>query len=218
MAPLQHKMHNTLRRPPPSAQNHAQGHSSDTEKSAVEVDSSSLTAPAQLYGWKYRSFKLGSLNMPYYASPFTQLIIVSMVCFFCPGMFNALSGMGGGGQLSANAADKANVALYSTFCKWILLALVWCGDHYHWFVETRTELMRYYSGRWFLRRHYYQQTWYQVRTQPGWIWVSRAHCLVERWLLSIYLDTVSMWLPSCRTLIQPTKVDGVYHEHILRLG
>ena len=55
--------------------------------------------------------------MPCYASPFTQLIIVSMVCFFCPGMFNALSGMGGGGQVSANAADKANVALYSTFCK-----------------------------------------------------------------------------------------------------
>lgn len=129
MAPLQHKMHNTLRRSPPSSQPHHQGLSNDIEKSAVEVDSSSFNASAQPYGWKYKSFKLGPLTIPCYASPFTQLIIVSMVCFFCPGMFNALSGMGGGGQLSANAADKANVALYSTFCKWWIIVLVCNGGH-----------------------------------------------------------------------------------------
>ena len=33
----------------------------------------------------------------------------------CPGMFNALSGMGGGGQVDSSAADNANAALYSTF-------------------------------------------------------------------------------------------------------
>lgn len=38
-----------------------------------------------------------------------------MVCFLCPGMFNALSGTGAGGQVDAKAADNAAVALYSTF-------------------------------------------------------------------------------------------------------
>ncbi|PLW35516.1 hypothetical protein PCANC_13547 [Puccinia coronata f. sp. avenae] len=47
--------------------------------------------------------------------PFLQIVIISMVCFCCPGMFNALSGLGGGGQINPNTADNANVALYSTF-------------------------------------------------------------------------------------------------------
>lgn len=66
-------------------------------------------------GWKYKSLKLGSLELPWYASPPVQLVLVAFVCFLCPGMFNAVSGMGGGGQVNANAADKANTALYSTF-------------------------------------------------------------------------------------------------------
>lgn len=33
----------------------------------------------------------------------------------CPGIFNAMTGMGGGGQLSTGANDDANTALYSTF-------------------------------------------------------------------------------------------------------
>ncbi|KAA1114583.1 hypothetical protein PGT21_014339 [Puccinia graminis f. sp. tritici] len=47
--------------------------------------------------------------------PFIQVVIISLVCFCCPGMFNALSGLGGGGQINPTAADNANVALYSTF-------------------------------------------------------------------------------------------------------
>ncbi|EGG13250.1 major facilitator superfamily transporter [Melampsora larici-populina 98AG31] len=50
-----------------------------------------------------------------YRHPLIQIVIVSMVCFCCPGMFNALSGLGGGGQIDATTADNANVALYSTF-------------------------------------------------------------------------------------------------------
>jgi len=41
--------------------------------------------------------------------------MVSMVCFLCPGMFNALSGMGGGGKADHTLADQMNTALYSTF-------------------------------------------------------------------------------------------------------
>ncbi len=41
--------------------------------------------------------------------------MVAFVCFLCPGMFNALNGLGGGGLLSTTASDDANTALYSTF-------------------------------------------------------------------------------------------------------
>lgn len=36
-------------------------------------------------GWKYRALKLGSVNIPWYASPEAQLLLVSFVCFLCPG-------------------------------------------------------------------------------------------------------------------------------------
>ena len=66
-------------------------------------------------GWMYKSLRVGGVTFPWYASPASQLIIVSFVCFLCPGMFNALSGTGGGGQVDATVADNSNVALYSTF-------------------------------------------------------------------------------------------------------
>jgi hypothetical protein len=46
-------------------------------------------------GWMYRQFEIGSLKLPWYASPPAQLLVVAIVCFMCPGMFNALNGMGG---------------------------------------------------------------------------------------------------------------------------
>ncbi|KAK8094353.1 hypothetical protein PG997_001038 [Apiospora hydei] len=70
-----------------------------------------ITRPS---GWQYKGFKLGKREL-WYASPKVQLLMVSMVCFLCPGMFNALQGLGGGGQLDTTANDRANVALYSTF-------------------------------------------------------------------------------------------------------
>lgn len=33
----------------------------------------------------------------------------------CPGLFNALNGLGGGGQVDATTSANANVALYATF-------------------------------------------------------------------------------------------------------
>ncbi|XP_043701477.1 UNC93-like protein 1 [Telopea speciosissima] len=50
-----------------------------------------------------------------YNSPLVQVIMIGFVCFCCPGMFNALSGMGGGGQVDPTAANNANTALYTTF-------------------------------------------------------------------------------------------------------
>lgn len=66
-------------------------------------------------GWRYRSRRIAFLTIPHYASPQVQLLLVALVCFLCPGMFNAVNGLGGAGQLSATTADNANVAVYATF-------------------------------------------------------------------------------------------------------
>ncbi|KIJ66415.1 hypothetical protein HYDPIDRAFT_174514 [Hydnomerulius pinastri MD-312] len=50
-----------------------------------------------------------------YYHPVFQVCMLGFVCFMCPGMFNALTGLGGGGQLDAQSASNANTALYSTF-------------------------------------------------------------------------------------------------------
>ena len=44
-------------------------------------------------GWKYRSLRVGPFKLPCYASPESQLILVSFVCFLCPG--KALSSSSG---------------------------------------------------------------------------------------------------------------------------
>ncbi|CAN1252428.1 UNC93-like protein 2 [Linum perenne] len=48
-------------------------------------------------------------------SPLTQVIIIGLVSFCCPGMFRAFSGLGGGGQVDPTAANKANTATYAAF-------------------------------------------------------------------------------------------------------
>ncbi|PON78547.1 Ion channel regulatory protein, partial [Parasponia andersonii] len=50
-----------------------------------------------------------------YNSPLVQVSLIGLVCFCCPGMFNALSGMGGGGQVDTTASDNSLTALYTTF-------------------------------------------------------------------------------------------------------
>ncbi|RBA21009.1 hypothetical protein FPRO05_08456 [Fusarium proliferatum] len=66
-------------------------------------------------GWKYRRFSLFGKTLPWYASPRIQLGMVAFVCFMCPGMFNALGGLGGGGKTDPTLADNMNTALYATF-------------------------------------------------------------------------------------------------------
>ncbi|KAL3470449.1 major facilitator superfamily domain-containing protein [Aspergillus californicus] len=65
--------------------------------------------------WMYKPIKIGPWTLPYFASPQIQLILVSFVCFLCPGMYNAVSGLGGGGQLHLSDISKSNTATYSTF-------------------------------------------------------------------------------------------------------
>jgi hypothetical protein len=85
------------------------------EKKPAAIEEAGAAPTILPNSWIYRSFKVGPWRIPYYASPPIQLMIVSFVCFMCPGMFNALSGMGGGGQFDKRAGDDANTALYSTF-------------------------------------------------------------------------------------------------------
>ncbi|KAH1532067.1 hypothetical protein KXX18_006356 [Aspergillus fumigatus] len=76
----------------------------------------SIAAPPDLPpGWKYRQRRIFGFNIPWYASPSVQLLLVAFVCFMCPGMFNALGGLGGGGKTDATLADNMNTALYSAF-------------------------------------------------------------------------------------------------------
>lgn len=65
--------------------------------------------------WMYRTFKIGPWTTPYYASPRVQLLVVAFTCFLCPGMFNAINGLGAGGQVNAHDANNTNTALYATF-------------------------------------------------------------------------------------------------------
>jgi len=50
-----------------------------------------------------------------YYHPITQVIMLGFVCFLCPGMYNALTGLGGGGQVNATVSANSNSALYATY-------------------------------------------------------------------------------------------------------
>lgn len=65
---------------------------------APTVDQDDVPRPS---GWMYK--RMGRLG--WYASPKFQLGMVAFVCFLCPGMFNALSGLGGGGKSDPSLAD-----------------------------------------------------------------------------------------------------------------
>lgn len=50
-----------------------------------------------------------------YNSPVSQIFIVGMICFCCPGMYNALNGLGAAGKANTEAATDGNTALSVTF-------------------------------------------------------------------------------------------------------
>ncbi|RPD70831.1 MFS general substrate transporter [Lentinus tigrinus ALCF2SS1-7] len=58
---------------------------------------------------QYRGFKA------VYYNPVIQVFFLGFVCFMGPGLFNALNGLGGGGQVNPTTSANANSALYATF-------------------------------------------------------------------------------------------------------
>lgn len=84
---------------------------------AVVDDYAAAQNPGQVArpkGWIYKGYKVFGKEF-WYASPKVQLLMISFICFLCPGMFNSLTGLGGGGQVDPTIQDHASVALYSTF-------------------------------------------------------------------------------------------------------
>ncbi|KAG2023667.1 DUF895 domain membrane protein [Coprinopsis cinerea AmutBmut pab1-1] len=53
--------------------------------------------------------------MGFYSHPRTQIAMVGFVCFMCPGLFNALNGLGAGGQVDSQTNATSNAVLYGTF-------------------------------------------------------------------------------------------------------
>ncbi|KAI0999451.1 UNC93-like protein [Podosphaera aphanis] len=89
--------------------------SMSSEKNETGLFEDTMVGPNGKARWMYRDLKLGFIHIPFFASPSVQLFMVSFVCFLCPGMFNALGGLGGGGKVDTQLADEMNVALYTTF-------------------------------------------------------------------------------------------------------
>ena len=77
----------------------------DTQLETTTTYVSSEEEARRPAGWMYSPLKIANLTT-WYASPSFQLGIVAFVCFMCPGMFNALSGLGGGGQIDNTLADN----------------------------------------------------------------------------------------------------------------
>ncbi|KAG2135419.1 MFS general substrate transporter [Suillus clintonianus] len=51
----------------------------------------------------------------YYYHPVTQVSMLGLVCFMGPGIFVALTGLGGGGQVNSTVQANASAILYATF-------------------------------------------------------------------------------------------------------
>ncbi|KAF5361662.1 hypothetical protein D9758_007317 [Tetrapyrgos nigripes] len=77
---------------------------SDHEKGIGSDDGSARVVYGQRKGLKR-----------FYYHPTTQVCLLGFVCFMCPGLFNAVNGLGGGGQLDLTTSANANVAVYATF-------------------------------------------------------------------------------------------------------
>jgi hypothetical protein len=50
-----------------------------------------------------------------YYNPYTQIVMLGFVCFMCPGLWNAINGLGAGGQTDARTSANSNAALYACF-------------------------------------------------------------------------------------------------------
>ncbi|KAJ3564728.1 hypothetical protein NP233_g8098 [Leucocoprinus birnbaumii] len=85
------------------------------------LSSSALRISKSPYGKMWRDLKdvplhsrSGGLKTIYYR-PLTQVILLGLVCFMGPGLFNALTGLGAAGQVDSATSANANATLYATF-------------------------------------------------------------------------------------------------------
>ncbi|PFH63264.1 hypothetical protein XA68_15898 [Ophiocordyceps unilateralis] len=76
-----------------------------------------------------------------YGHPWTQILLISLICFCLPGMYNALAGLGGCGQVDSAVAANATVAMLSTMA---ITSLFIAGPLFAW-AGPRISLM---AGGW----------------------------------------------------------------------
>ncbi|RDB28756.1 UNC93-like protein 2 [Hypsizygus marmoreus] len=62
---------------------------------------------ASLESWKTKVHEV-------WRTPLSQILLISIICFCCPGMYNAISGLGGSGQLDSTVAANATYRPYLT--------------------------------------------------------------------------------------------------------
>lgn len=97
-------------------------------------------------------------NIFRYNSPLVQVSLTGLVCFCCPGMFNALSGIGAGGQVDPTASDNSLTALYTTFAVFGVLGGGICnvlGPHLTLFYSCLTYVL--YTGSFLYYNHHHDQ-------------------------------------------------------------
>jgi MFS family permease len=83
----------------------------DIEKESAHTDDE----PLDTTKWYNRGLKIFGHQFQPYSYGGIQILMVSFVCFLTVGMYSALGGLGGGGQLNPYAVNNSNVALYATF-------------------------------------------------------------------------------------------------------
>lgn len=145
-----------------------------------------------------------------YPDPLIQTIILGLICFCIPGMFNALNGLGAAGKADATTTDNANTALAVTFAVCSILAgvrIFWCS--FHWggrIVWNQCELQVT------LKQHRVQYWIGGSSKIVVWLWVFRAS---STWLgIVLYLfwagqltfctlDPTSHTIPSSSSLPVP---------------
>jgi MFS family permease len=81
-------------------------------KDDVQVDLTPEAATQPVEEYVRQPGLFGYLHS-FYVDPWFQILLISLVCFCCPGMYNALGGMGGSGQVDPTVAANATVALLS---------------------------------------------------------------------------------------------------------
>ncbi|KAF8480765.1 MFS general substrate transporter [Russula ochroleuca] len=87
------------------------GPSSGVDSAVHDYDPSS--SPALIDSPNIHLRPAGLKGVFYY--PYTQVVLLGFVCFSCPGLFNALNGLGAGGQVDTTTSANANSTLYATF-------------------------------------------------------------------------------------------------------
>lgn len=82
-------------------------HSAASSRSAVPLSSRRSTSTER--------FQQRTGFLAFYYNPVTQVCLLGLVCFMCPGSFNALNGLGAAGRVDSTVNSNSNSALYSTF-------------------------------------------------------------------------------------------------------